>query len=715
MTGATAGAGRLDAIFRPRSIALVGATDRENSVGRAVLENLLGGFRGEVFPVNPKARDLLGRHAFPSLADLPSPPDLAIIAVPSPHVPGVLADCGRLGIRGAVVLSAGFKECGSEGAGLEKALRDAAQAHGLSVIGPNCLGVINTDPEVGLNATFARRVPKAGPISFLSQSGALGVYALEYAASHDFGIRRFASLGNKAVLHENQVLEAFAEDEGARVLLAYLEDFRDPGGFLERAADIARGPQGKPVVLLKAGNGRSGRRAAASHTGAIAEKADFLDDLCAQYGILRAACLEDMFHYARYLSEQPLPRGPRLGVVTNAGGPAILVADEAERQGLSLPEPSRGLQARLALSLPAAAGIRNPVDTLGDSDAGRYGNALNTLVGAGEYDAVLALGTPQRMTPVVGLAEAVAGTAALARSCGTVLLASLAGLEERRKVGGILAHSLVPGFEFPEDAARALGAAWRHAAWKASERGPVPRPQGFAPDRAVVAAVLEAVRREGRLNLTEPESESVLRAYGLPIAPGLLVQGEHQLAAAAYEVGFPMVAKIVSPDIVHKVDAGGVIAGIDNAEELDRAHAALISNARKSKPGCDIRGILLQSTVRGGLEFLIGAQRHPHYGVLLLFGLGGTLVEAIHDVRFRRAPLSPADAGEMVRGIRAADILDHWRGKPPRDVPALMDCLYRLSWLLEDFREIAEADLNPVFALEHGARIADARLVLGVA
>lgn len=700
---------RLQSLFRPRSIALVGATARENSVGRAVLENLRQGFRGSLYPINPKAAEILGLMAYPSLTALPHPADLAVLAVPAPFIPGLLQECGARGIRSVVILSAGFRECGADGAALEHAARETAEAHGISFIGPNVLGIINTDPEVGLNATFARRVPRAGCISFLSQSGALGVHALEYAATHDFGLRLFASLGNKTVLNENHILEAMAADPGTKVILAYLEDLRAPGEFLEKAAAIASGPSPKPVVLLKAGTGRSGSRAASSHTGAIAEKADFLGDLCAQYGVARAANLEDMFNLARCLSEQPLPRGPRLGVVTNAGGPAILAADEAERNGLHLPEPSPALRARLAASLPPASGLGNPVDALGDADPGRYRIALDTLAASGEVDALLAICTPQRVTSMEGMAAAVADTAGASRPRGLPVLASLAANAEDGSAADILRRSHVPDYLFPENAARALGAAWRHARWRLAERRFPPRSPA---DREAVRAVLQRVRGEKRANLTEPESEAILRAYGFPVAESCLARTPADLDRAALSLGFPLVAKIVSPEIVHKVDAGGVRTGIEDAAELERAFHALVANAGRFRPGARIDGVLVQATVHGGAEFLVGAQRHALYGPLLLFGLGGTLVEVIHDVRFGRAPLAESDAEGMIRGIRAAAVLDAFRGRPPRDAETLKDVLFRLGWLLEDFPEILEADLNPVFSLEQGARIADARMAI---
>jgi acetyltransferase len=463
------------------------------------------------------------------------------------------------------------------------------------------------------------------------------------------------------------------------------------------------------VILLQGGTGRSGRRAAASHTGALAEKAGFLADLCAQYGVLLASGLEEMFDLAAYLSEQPLPKGPRLGIVTNAGGPAILAADEAERQGLVLPEPSPALRAALAAALPPAAGLRNPVDVLGDSDAARYRHALDTLAASGEYDALLAICTPQRMTPMAGIAGAVAAAAPGAAASGTALASSLAAHGEGPAVESVLAQARVPAYAFAEEAARSLGAAWRLSRWASAERR-FPAPTGARP--AAAAAVVDGARREGRSRLTGPEAEAVLKAYGIPVVPCEIAASREDLRKAARAVGFPLAAKIVSPDILHKVDAGGVRTGISGEEELEEAFGQLMGNAKRYRPDADIRGVQLQPMIGGGVEFLIGAHRHPQFGVLLLFGLGGTWVEVLADARVRRAPLCTRDAEEMIRGIRAASLLGPFRGRPARDVGALEDCLFRLERLMADQPDVVEVDLNPVFSLPDGALVADARMVL---
>lgn len=700
----------LSNVFCPRSLAVVGATERMNSVGRALVENLIhGNFRGKVYPVHPSARSILGVKAYPTVEDIPAIPDLAVIAVPAPAVAAVLQACGRMGIRGAVVISAGFRECGKEGRAREESLIALAKAHGVSLIGPNCLGVINTDSQVGLNATFAKQAPKPGNISFLSQSGALGVYALEFAAAQDIGLRLFASLGNKAVVSENQLLQFFAQDPFTRVILAYLEELEAPGAFLELAAEIASGPDPKPIVLLKAGTSRSGRRAAASHTGALAESVDFLDDLCAQYGVVRAESLEDMFNLALCLSRQPLPRGRRLGIVTNAGGPAILSADEAERQGLELPETPGELRGRLAEFLPPAAGLANPIDMLGDANGAAYAQSLNVLLGSGMVDAALAICTPQRMTDMDDVAVAIAGRAGQAREAGVPLMSALAHFGEHSRAERILDDATVPNFAFAENAVRAMGAACRLGSWR--RRGRIfPDFPALPVDR--ILGILRKAAGKQRSFLTEPESRRVLRACGFTLAKSALVLTKHGLRAGARQVGFPLVAKIVSPDILHKVDHGCVVTGIRDLRDLYRSYDSLLANAARACPGgARVDGVLLQAMVVGGVEVMLGAHRHPHFGPLIAFGLGGTLVEAIGDVRFRRAPLSGADGEDLLRGIRAAAVLGEFRGRPALDAAALRKGLFGLSRLMLAIPGIREVDLNPVFALERGALVADARII----
>lgn len=702
----------LDSLLAPRSLAVIGASDREGSVGRAVMENLIrGGYRGHLYPVNPRLPTVLGLKAHPSILEIPESVEAAVVAVRASEVDGILGECARKNARAVTVLSAGFKECGEAGRALQGSLERTARELDLVLLGPNCLGLINTDPKVGLNATIANRLPKPGTVSFVSQSGTLGVYALEFAAAHGIGMRMFASIGNKALLHENHLLQAFAADPVTSVILVYLEEFQAPEEFFELAAAVASAPSPKPVVLLKAGTGAQARRAAASHTGALVEKTDFLEDLCSQYGVIRAANLEDLFNHALGLSRQPLPKGPRVAVLTNAGGPGILAVDEAERLGLALPEPSDGLRKTIARIRNSPGDDGNPIDLLRDAGANAYEGALKALLASGEADAVLSVCTPQRMTDMTAVARAIAGRASEARDASIPLLSAMAEFEVPSATGRILDEAGIPDYPFAENAVRTLAAAWRHRAWRDRPRT---WPQRIDTHGETARAVIEAAAREGHASLTAWESHAVLQAYGMAVVRGSLATSPRGLRKAAEDLGFPLVAKLESPDILHKVDVGGVITGIGDIHVLERAYATLLARAAEAKPGgALVKGVLVQEMVAGGVEFMMGAQRNPHYGILMAFALGGTLVEAIGDVGFRRAPLTVEDAEGLIRQVRAAAVLEAFRGRPPRDVPALRDFLLRLSWLMEDFPSIMDVDLNPVFSMENGAVIADARIVLG--
>ncbi len=700
----------LAVLLRPKSVAVIGASERPNSVGRALFANVKNGFTGSLYPVNPKAASILGVRCYAAVEEIPAPVDLAVVIVPAAAVATVVAACGRKGVRGVVVISAGFKECGPEGRAREEALQALAHTHHLALLGPNCLGLFNTDPLVGLNATFAKRIPKPGNISFFSQSGALGVYALEFAAAHEIGMDRFVSLGNKAVLDETHALRAMAADPAVRVILGYLEDFRDPGAFFELADNITSGPEARPVLLLKAGDGRSGRRASASHTGALAERAEFLDDVCQQYGVLRMTSLEKMFDAAICLGRQPAPRGPRLCVVTNAGGPGILAADAAERCGLQLSEPAPALKAALAQALPSEAGLSNPIDVLGDADARRFGSALDILFASGEADAVLVLCTPQAMTDMEGMARALAERAPRAAARGVTLVAVFADFDPRSSVHRISESAGIPLYAFAENAVSALSAALRH-----TERRRTAKTNGIQPlavDRDAAAEVFRQVRKEGRTTLGEPESQHVLQAYGFSLAAGKVVGDRTAVKSLAGGLTFPVAAKIYSHEILHKSEAKGVVIGVRDAQELEEAFDRLLANAASYRPEARVLGVWVQEMVSGGVETIIGASRHARFGPLLMFGLGGTQVEAVGDVRFRRAPLRSRDADEMIAGIRAAAVLNRFRNAPARDRGALRDALLRLSQLMIDFPEIEAVDINPLFALEQGAKVADARIVL---
>ncbi len=705
---------QLRRLLSPRSVAVIGASTRPDSVGRAVFANiLLGDYRGVVYPVNPKARSILGVRAYPSVLEVPDEVDLAVVIVPAPAVPQVLEECAQKGIPGAVVLSAGFKEVGGRGVELEERLKAIAREHGIALVGPNCLGIINTDPEVRLNATFARSMPPRGNIAFISQSGAVGVAALEYCEAEHIGISQFISIGNKAVLNENHLLAALRDDPRTDVILLYVENLEDPKGFLELAREITGElPQKKPILAIKSGRTREGARAAASHTGALAGSDEVYDALFHQCGVLRVETIEELFEYAQALAQQPAPRGDRVAIVTNAGGPGIMATDACVRHGLKLARFSEETTRKLREGLPPTASVQNPVDLIGDAQEDRYAHALRLVLGDEAVDSAIVICTPQMMADLTAIARTIADAA---REHKKPVLACLMALEAIDEALRVLEEARVPHYRFPEDAARALAEMARYTSWVHRPRTPVRTFDDV--DREAARAILTKARAEGRTFLPEPEAHAVLRAYGFPVLRGELAATEDEAVRRAQEIGYPVALKIVSPQIVHKFDVGGVRLKLEDEGAVREAYRAILDGVRRRKPEAEIWGVFVQEFVAapGGVETILGLKRDPHFGPLLMFGLGGVYVEVLRDVTFRIAPIRELGAYRMIEGIRAHKLLEGFRGQPPRDVDAIAECLLRLSQLAVELEEIEELDINPliVFEREKGARVVDARILLG--
>ncbi len=705
----------LQALLAPRSVAVIGASRRPDTVGRAVFANiLLNDFQGVVYPVNPRARSILGVRAYPSVLDIPDDIDLAVVVVPADVVPQVLEECGQKGVPAAVVISAGFKEIGPEGARREEKVREVARKYNMALMGPNCLGLINTDPKVRLNATFARSMPPAGNIAFISQSGAVGVAALEYVVGANIGLSKFLSVGNKAVLHENHLLEALAEDMQTDVILLYLEDLEDPKGFIDLARAITSElPHKKPILAIKSGRTREGARAAASHTGALAGSDEVYDSLFRQCGVLRVESLEELFDYARALALQPIPRGRRVAIVTNAGGPGIMATDASVRHGLEIAPLDPKTQEHLRAHLPPTASVQNPIDLIGDAREDRYALALEAVLDDPNVDAVLVICTPQITVDLQAVARTVARVVKERRTEKPVVTCFMA-LRGLGHVLPVLEEARLPNYRFPEAAARALAAMARHAAWLHRPRTPVRRFEDV--DREAARRILQQARREGRRFLPEPEAHAVLRAYGFPTVPGRLARTPEEALQAAEAMGYPVALKIVSPDIVHKFDVGGVLLGLDSPQAVREGFATLLQRVREARPQARLWGVYVQKFVqaRGALEVILGLHRDPHFGPLLMFGLGGVYVEVLQDVTFRIAPVRELGAYRMLQEIRGRALLEGYRGQPPRDLDALAECIMRLSQLALELPEVHELDINPLLALEQGqgALVLDARILL---
>ncbi len=694
----------LEALFYPRSVAVIGAAREEGKLGHAVLSNIIEfGYQGPIYPVNPKADELLGLEAYPSVLDIPDSPDLGVIVVPARTVADVVSDCGRKGVRAVIVITAGFREIGPEGVVAEQEVVRRAREAGMRLLGPNCLGLINTEND--LDATFARNLPLDGSISFMTQSGALATAILDWADRERVGFSKFVSLGNKADINENDLLEAWRDDEATKVVIAYLEGVVDGQRFMKVARELARR---KPFIMVKSGGTAAGSRAVSSHTGTLAGSDTAYDAAFKQTGVIRAQSIENLFDLSIAFGYQPLPRGRRLAIVTNAGGPGIMATDAAERLNLMLATFAPETIETLRASLPPAAALYNPVDVIGDARADRYRTALETIVRDPGVDSILVLLTPQAMTQIEETAQVVVDVSS---SSDKPIIASFMGGTEVARGIEILRLGNVPNYSFPERAVAALEAMSRYREWRDK---PEEKPKRFRVDKAVVAEVFGRARKAGRDALGDVEALQVLSAYGIPIPVSRLSHSPEESVRIAEEIGYPVVMKIVSPDILHKSDVGGVRIGLTSPEEVRNADIAIISNARRLAPEAEIWGINVQRMVPRGRETILGVTRDPTFGHLIGFGLGGIYVEVLKDISFRVAPLTPSDAKAMIGEIRSYLLLRGVRGEEPADIDAIVDCALRLSQLVVDFPDISELDINPLMVLSqgHGAIAVDGRIIL---
>ncbi|HVO34126.1 MAG TPA: acetate--CoA ligase family protein [Gemmatimonadales bacterium] len=691
-----------DAILRPRSIAVIGASRQPNTIGWQILDNLLRfGFNGPLFPVNPKAETIHSIKAYPSVEAIPDAVDLAIIVVPKQLVQGIAEECGRKGVKGLVVITAGFAEVGGEGVEREAKLLEVVKRYGMRMVGPNCMGVVNSSPDFSMNASFAPTMPPYGPVGFISQSGAMGLSILDYAEELGIGIHQFVSVGNKADVSGNDLLLYWADDPGIRVILMYLESFGNPRRFYRIARALTRK---KPIFVVKAGRTAAGARAASSHTAALAGTDLAADALMEQCGVMRAQTIEELFDYAMAFPRLPLPKGNRVAIVSNAGGPAIVLADACEALGLSVSELSAGTQAAIRRRVPDEAAVRNPVDLIASATAETYRDVLELVLRDPNVDAVIVSVVPPPLgSKAKDVAEAIVQVAASRRDIPVmaVLMGRQgipAGMRELLAAG-------MPGYIFPESAARALAAMNRYREW-------LERPEGtehrFPADAGRVAGILEGASAEGRDKLSETEAMEVLGAYGIPTVPWRRACSADEAVAAAREIGFPVVLKVISASIMHKSDVGGVVLGVASEKEVREGYARMLQRVRE-RAGVVPEAVLVQAMIPGGRETIVGSTRDPRAGPLLMFGLGGLAVEIWKDVVFRVHPVTDVDAREMVRGIRGYGFLEGVRGEPAVDVVALQEIIQRVSQLVGEHEAILEMDINPLVAFPDRVLALDAR------
>lgn len=695
---------RLDAVFSPRSIAVVGASRRPGKIGYEILRNLIvNEYQGILYPVNPNARSIHGIRAYATVRDIPDPIDLAIITVPADLAVAAAEECGRKGVQSLVVITAGFREVGGAGIEREERLLTVCREYGMTMIGPNCMGVINTHPAIRMDATFAPTPPLSGGISLVTQSGALGIAILEHAKSLGIGFAKFCSLGNKAQVSLNDLLEMWRTDSDTKIVLAYIENFGNPGNFVRIARMTSKE---KPVIAVKSGRSEAGSRAALSHTGSLGGSDLAAEAVFAQTGVLRAASIEELFDFAMAFSLQPLPRGNRIAVVSDAGGPAVMCVDELVAQSLRLAEFSPATESFMRTWAPAEASLRNPVDLTPQASLEDYRRALDAVLADDGVDAAIAIYVPPVRLDEVEVARAVWMTA---KDRGKPVLANFLGRSgESPGFVELVGHG-VPSYLFPESAARSLAAMYRYAQYRKRDEGEV---RTFRVDKAGAEAILRRARDEGRVLLREEEASALLEAYGIRTAKSRGVRRIKDLTMAAAEIGYPVVLKAVGPGLVHKSELQAV--RIDLRSERELADAASQTERHLRERGIAIEGFLLQEFVQGGMEVVLGMSRDKVYGPFLVFGLGGVYVEYLKDVAFGLPPLTDRDAMRMIESIRTYPMLRGVRGQAPRDVAALQDAILRLAALVVDFDVLQEMDLNPVLALEEGRgyKAVDARILL---
>jgi acetyl coenzyme A synthetase (ADP forming)-like protein len=691
-------------IFYPRGVAVVGASRDERSIGGRLMRNMIDAhFSGAVFPVNPNSPAVGGVKAYRSVLDIPDPIDLAVIIVPARFVLQVVQECAEKGVRGLVVISAGFSETGPAGEELEDELLDLVRNAGMRMVGPNCMGLLNTDPAVSLDGTFAPVFPPSGNVAMSSQSGALGIAILDYARQLDIGISTFVSVGNKADVSGNDLLLYWEGDPATDVILLYLESFGHPRRFARIARRVGRK---KPIVTVKSGRTQAGARAASSHTGALASVEVAVSALFRQTGVIRVDTLEELFEVTRLLANQPLPAGKRVGVLTNAGGPGILAVDALESEGLEVPELSESLQAALREHLASEAAVRNPVDMIASAGPDQYRACLGTMLDADELDAVIVVyipTTPGGLAAVEGAVQDVVRERPDHKTLLAVFMEADAGERSPRRPE----DENIPTYTFPEPAARALARAHRYAEWRSQEDGEVVEFDDTDQIRAQSAiwSALQAFGDEGGW-LDPADVEKVLDAYGIPRAASAVVATREEAVAAAAEIGGPVVLKVIAPSALHKSDVGGIVLDVQGDAAVGAAFDRVMAAVD------DATGAHIQEYVPGGHEVILGMAEDPSFGPLLAFGLGGIFVELIGDVAFRIHPITDADADDMIGEVKSARILDGYRGEPPGDKVALKETLLRLSQLVNDVPEIAEFDMNPVKVLRpgEGLRVVDARI-----
>ena len=690
----------------PKSIAIIGASDKEGSVGRAITNNIMKGYKGTIYPISPTRETVFDKKAYKSVLDVPGKVDLAVVVTKNTIVPSVLEECGKKKLRGAIVITAGFKEVDEEGAKLEQKLKDIAKKYKLQIIGPNCLGVMNLEPQTMMNSTFLKITPKSGEIALVSQSGAICAALVEDASAQGIGFSAVISMGNKADMSEIDILKMLAEHKQTKVIVIYLEDMGNGQEFLKVCKDITRKKK-KPVLVLKSGRSPEGAKAAMSHTGALMGSDEIYDALLKQSGAIRVDTMEELFDYATAFSKQPLPMNGDLVIVSNAGGPAIISTDACSKLGIKMAKIEE-IRKKIDAVIPPWGSSRNPVDIVGDADFKRFENVLNEVLKHKNVGSVISMCTPSATLNYDKLAEVIVS---MSKKYKKTMLASLMGLDEGITNREILAKGDVPYYTYAEGSIRALKAMLTFTNWVKNSPGKITK---FNVKKNTVKKILDNAKKEKRSALLEEEGQEILRAYGFPLPASKLAKSKKEAVAASKKIGYPVVLKIASPQIIHKSDAGGVKVNLQNAKDVENAFDTIIKNAKKYNKKADIKGVLVVEMVKGGKEMIIGSKLEPGFGPVVMLGMGGIYVEVLKDVTFKLAPMTNIEADDMISSIKTKKILEGVRGEKPSDIKKLSECIQRLSQLVSDFNEIKELDMNPVLVMEKnkGCRVLDVRIGL---
>jgi len=697
---------KLDAFLRPESIAVIGASRETEKVGHRIFRNLIeSGYRGKLYPINPNATELLGRKCYKSIMDVPEDVDLAVIAVPANIVPTVAEECGKKGVEGLVVISAGFSETGREGTLLERQLMSICRKHNMQMQGPNCLGIINTRSHV--NASFASANPPLGNVAFISQSGALGSTILNWALQKDVGFTSFISLGNEVDLDATDFIESLSEDEETRVIGLYIEGVKDGERFVQMSKKVTKK---KPIIALKAGTTDVGMRAVSSHTGSLAGSNTAFSAAFKKAGIIQVSTLEELFNLVLAFEAQSIPRGKKVLIITNGGGPGILAVDSCEKMGLELPLLEHNLLEMLRGLLPPQASLHNPLDVLGDADENRYSLALDAGLKSEKIDALVVILTPQAMTPADRVAEII--VKARREYLEKPILTVFMGLGEDSVPIQTLRKNNIPNYLFPEHVASVLSAMYDYGLILRLPLEESPRILNVNDE--FVREVLVNAHKERRVNLTIDESMGIARAYGIPMPRSAIARSREEAGRIADAIGYPVAMKVVSSEILHKTDLGGVILSIGNREDVESNFERIIKRIQVSMPKAKISGVLIQQMAPLGREVIVGAVRDPQFGPLIMFGLGGIYVNFLRDVSYRLCPLTRSEANRMIEETKAYTLLRGVRGEPPSDIESIIDVILRISQIMISFKEVVEMEINPlcIYEKNKGCLAVDIRITI---